>query len=218
MFRVLIVEDDENTASQLKNIITEQIEDVHAEIAMDVPAARHFIESAKDDTQRYHIIVLDMMLPPKSGIQAELDLSLCNNIRNVMPLTRVAHITAYDKDDGVKTHLETIHDTDIDRSFSLSKETGFATRLVNRVGPFLYGLRIEQQLNDLFNGGAMTSYPVRSGRHREAFGDRSKTHELAALTRDISNHWETLEEKVKTRIRNHFDVTVDGDDVTVSLF
>lgn len=218
MFRILIVEDEEKTATQLKNIITEQIEDVHAQIAADVPAAQQLIDEAKDSNHPYHVIVLDMMLPPKTGIQAELNLSLCNTIRNVMPLTRVAHITAYDKDDAVKTHLETVHDTDVDRSFSLSKETGFATRLVDRVGPFLYGLRIEQQLNELFNGGAITGYPVKSGRPRESIGDRSKTHELAALTRDISNHWETLDEAVKTKIRHFFNITVNKDDVTVSLF
>jgi CheY-like chemotaxis protein len=214
----MIVEDEENTALQLQKIITERIEDVHIQIAADVPTARRLIEAARREDEPYHVIILDMMLPPKSGIQAELDVSLCSRIRNVMPLTRVAHITAYDKNDGVKTHLETVHDTDSDRSFSLAKGRGFAARLVNTVGPFLYGLRIEQQINDLFNGGAVMGYPVKRSRPGEASGDRSKTHELAALTRDISAHWPSLDESLKSRIKGIFNITEDGDEVTVSLF
>lgn len=218
MFRVMIVEDDEYTATQLKKIIGERIEDVHVRVAADVPAAHQLIEAARRDDEPYHVIILDMMLPPRSGIQAELDVSLCHSIRNLMPLTRVAHITAYDKNDGVKTHLETVHDTESDRSFSLAKGRGFAARLVNTVGPFLYSLRVEQQLNDLFNGGAVMGYPVKRPRPRDATGDRSKTHELAALTRDISAHWAALDDVLKSRIRGIFNITEDKNGVTVSLF
>lgn len=219
MFRVLIVEDDVPTSKQLKSIITEQIEDVQAHTAMDVPEARALIETAKTNNQPYHAVVLDLMLPRERGIQAELDESLCNRIRQVMPHTLVAHITIHDKNGEVKKHLEVAHDKEIDRSFRLSKaETDYATQLVERLRPFLYGLRIEQQIDDLFNGGGGTGYPVMSLRTRDSVGDRSKTHELAALTRDISNHWESLDEGLRTRIKDIFNITVEGDEITVSLF
>lgn len=218
MFRVLIVEDDIKTSRQLKSIITEQIEDVQVHTALNVPDAHQCIRAARDHDLPYHVIVLDLMLPPQKGLQAQLDESVCDSIRDNMPHTLVAHITIHDKDAAVKRHLEMAHDKKIDRSFRLSKETGYATELVKRLKPFLYGLRIEQQLNQLFNGGVITGYPVSAGRPRDSESDRSKTHELAGLTRDISNHWEYLEEGLRTRIKDIFNVRADGDEVTVSLF
>lgn len=219
MFRVLIVEDEEKTSKQLKSILSDHIEDVQVHTAADVPEGRRLIEAAQAAHKPYHVVVLDMMLPPEVGHQARLDVSLCETIQHTMQHTLVAHVTAYDQDDAVRTHLDVAHESRPDLSFRLTKGRGFAKSLLERLRPFLYGLRIERQLNSLFNGPASPGYPVEAVMKREADNARSKTHELAALMRDISSHWEFLDEGLKTRICDIFKVTKhEGDGVTISLF
>jgi CheY-like chemotaxis protein len=218
VFRILIVDDDSPTSKQLKSIIIEQIEDVHADTALDVPDAEKFLKSAHERKQPYDAVVLDLMLPIKKGSQPELDESLCLKIREKWPDTLVAHITAYDRNETVKNHLETVHDRQIDRSFRLAKKPGFSRELIDKLKPFLYGLRIKAQLNKLFNGGAGMGYTLMGGRLREPASDRSITHELAALTRDIASHWKYLDKGLQEQIKEIFNVTVNKNEVTVSLF
>lgn len=226
MFRILIAEDEPDTSDLLKRIITSQIDDVYAETAMNVPEAMECIERAKKNNQVYHAVVLDMMLPPKAGITAAFDETICFALRRKMPHTLVAHITAWEHDDKVRKHLEMLHGpSEIDLSFILSKETGsgpekkaFSAKLIDRLRPFLYSLRIEEQLNELFDGGGLAGYPVTRAR-RDTSSHRSRTFELAALTRNISSDWKFLGEGLRARIKEIFTVVEEGEgQVNVSLF
>src|SRR6266550_116526 len=109
MFRILVVEDDARTSTQLRNIITEQIDDVHVETALNVPDAHELITAAKEKNQPYDVVVLDLMLPPEAGLKAELDESICQRVRLTMERALVAHITAHDDDATVERHLEVVH-------------------------------------------------------------------------------------------------------------
>ncbi len=226
MFRILIVEDEPTTSEELQEIITEEIDDASVEIAMNVPEAIACIEKAKKSNQLLHAVVLDMMLPPEAGKTATLDETICRALRRVMPYTLIAHITAFDDDPNVTNHLESIHGpSEIDLSFSLAKEPnngqqkgGYSLQLIERLRPFLYGLRIEEQLNELFNGGGLAGYPVTRARPDNT-SHRSKTFELAALTRNISNDWKYLGEGLRTRIKDIFTVMeTENGQVSVSLF
>lgn len=226
MFRILVVEDDEHTSTQLRNIITEQIDDVEVETALNVPDAHDLITAAREKNQPYDVVVLDLMLPPEDGLKAELDESICKRVRLTMERTLVAHITAHDDDATVERHLEVVHGpSQIDFSFRLSKDTGkergrgaYSFELIERLRPFLYGRRIKRQLRALFNGGEVAAYAGMAMRPRGFPDDRSKTHELAALTRNISKDWEYLSEGLRTQIRDIFNVSIVQGEVTISLF
>jgi len=227
MFKILIVEDEPETSEELERIITEEIDDVYVETAMNVPEGIRCIEAAKASNQLYQAVVLDMMLPPEDGATAAFDEKLCGLVRQKMPHTLIAHITFWKDDDKVKNHLNSVHGlSQIDLSFRLlkdapedSNEEGYAAKLISRLKPFLYELRIEEQLNALFSGGGLTGYPVMRSRPRDFTSDRSKTFELATLTRHISNDWQFLGEGLHTRIRDIFKVVEREDgQIRVSLF
>jgi hypothetical protein len=210
----------------LKTTITSEIDDVDAEIAMNVPEAMTCIERAKRSNLLYHAVVLDIMLPPRAGLTAAFDESICRELRRLMPHTLIAHITAWEHNETVKNHVELVHGpSEIDLSFSLSKDIsngskkeGYSAKLIERLRPFLYGLRIEEQLNDLFNGGGLAGYPVMRARPDNT-SHRSRTFELAALTRNISNDWKFLGEGLRARIKDIFTVVESEDgQVSVSLF
>lgn len=220
MDRVLIVEDDRKTSEQLKLAITEQITNVYADVATTVAAAREYIDKAYEDKRPYQAVILDMMVPAESGARAMLDETLCHAISQKMPDTLVAHITAYlDTDTNVQRHLEVAHAQQVDRSFRLAKEWDFAIELIRRLKPFLYGLRIEGHLNRLFSGGGGSLYQMRMrDLPTRAFRrERSMTHELAALTRDISTYWDELDPGMQLRIKELFNVGEKEGIVTVSL-
>jgi len=224
MFKILIVEDEPLTSEALKRFITREIDDVHADVALNVPEAKAHIEAAQDNDEPYHVVVLDMMLPSENGLTATLDETVCGMLKRTMPHTLVAHITAFLEHEKVQNHLESFHGpSQIDLSFSLSKDEddpekgAYSAQLISNLKPFLYGLRIEDQLNDLFNGGGVVGYSVNRA-WRKDLTDRSKTHELAALTRNISTDWDYLSEGLKTRIRDIFKVVVKDGEVMVSLF
>lgn len=219
MDRVLIVEDDRKTSEQLRLAITEQIDGVQVDVATTVAVAREQIDRAYAGKQPYQAVILDMRLPAESGANPTLDETLCHAISLKMPYTLIAHITAYDVDENVRRHLEVAHARQVDRSFRLTKEWDFAIELISRLKQFLYGLRIEEHMGRLFGGGAAVLYPPRPRAlpSRVTRRERSITHELAALMRDISTYWSHLDPSTQLRIKNVFNVDETGDEVTVSL-
>lgn len=221
MFRVLIVEDDEKTSEQLARAVKEQIDDVKPDVAMNVPEAQKLIDEAYREKQPYHAVILDLMLPAESGAGATLNQTLCESVSRKMPSTLVAHITAHADDPDVKRHLEVVHDRQVDRSFRLVKEADYADELIQKLKPFLYGLRIEERMNKLFGiGGGASLYSLRPRealRPRASRRERSMTHELAALTRDISAYWSDLDPGMKLRIKELFNVEEKDGEITASL-
>ena len=221
MFRILIVEDDPPTLELLGKAIARKIDDVHVDAAMNVSEAHEFIDRAINN-QPYHAVVLDMMLP-SGGLTPSLDETICRKLRDRMPHTLVAHITAYQDNDEVREHLETFHGpSQIDLSFSLSKlVVTYSSELIAKLKGYLYSRRIENQLDALFNGGGVGEYSAggRPARPRHSSGARSRTHELASLTQNISTDWPYLSVAVKTRIQDIFKVVEDPNGgVRVSLF
>lgn len=220
MFRVLIVEDDEMTSQQLAEVIAERIDDVQPDVAMNVPEAQRLIDAAYAGKQPYHAVVLDLMLPADSGAGPTLNQTLCESVSQKMPMSLVAHITAYAEDPDVKRHLEVVHDRQVDRSFRLVKEEDYADELIKKLKPFLYGLRIEERMNKLFGPAGASLYGLRPRamlRPRATRRERSMTHELAALTRDIAAYWKDLDPGMKLRISELFNVEEKEGGVTASL-
>ncbi|MFL6334711.1 MAG: response regulator [Pyrinomonadaceae bacterium] len=222
MDRVLIVEDYPMTSKQLRLAITEQIEDVQVDVAMNVAEAREHIERAYKSKQPYQAVVLDMMLPAVSGAPPTLDEKICEAISQKMPNTLVAHITAHVDNESVKQHLEVAHARQVDRSFRLAKEWDYGIELIKKLKPFLYGLRIQEHMNGLFGGGGGGSVlyglrPRPSLRPRAPRRERSMTHELAALTRDIATYWADLDPGMKLRVEELFQVEEKEGEVTASL-
>jgi CheY-like chemotaxis protein len=228
MFRILIVEDIKGTLKELTEFISAAFEEPDGEINVSIHAAesvseaKQLIEEAHGKRRPYHAVILDFMLPPQPGKQTAIDESLCALIRISMKSTLVAHITMYTEDPAVKDHLRRVHQEEIHpQSFALAKSDGrYAIELVKKLRTFLYGKRIEEQMNLLFGEQAELSYIAR-GRGR-AVPNRSKierdsTLDIASLRRDIVAHWPDLDERLKERIQLVFRVDPDSKPVRISL-
>jgi CheY-like chemotaxis protein len=215
MFRILLVEDDEFTLSQMKALLHEALQEpdnqIHHQIdtAFDVQTARRLIESAVVTKRPYDAVVLDLILPSQSGAYAEFDESLCVTIRALMPAALVVHVTAYENDEQVKTHVQKNHYEVVDRSFVLSKSPNFMDVFLNTLKSFLFGQQLEGKINDVF--------PISRHIQRRPGGAASLTHELAALCRDIAKHWNDLDEHRRGRVRTIFYVDDTIEPVRVSL-
>ncbi len=140
-----------------------------------------------------------------------------------MPDALVAHVTAFYEDDEVNNHLENFHGKRFgNRAIWLGKlkEESFSRKLVDELKPYLYGLRIQEEIRRVFN---LNENPSPISQNRKRFvnsrrGGKSLTHELGGLTREISARWESLDEDVREQVRDIFTVKQNGSEVIVSLF
>jgi CheY-like chemotaxis protein len=219
MFRILIVEDDENTSKTLQEYLSTEIPEARVDCALTVKEAHRHIEAAYNDKDLYDAVVLDIKLPKDYGSFPEFDESVCRSIKEVMRKTIVAHISSHLDDLIVKDHIKRLHDEDVDRSFLLPKESEFALRLESKLKTFLYGIQIENQMDKLFGSDDEPAFSSRNRSRRARAGDeRSVTHELAALSRNIAAHWDSLDGSLQARIKRTFEVTTSDDEVLVSFF
>lgn len=236
MFRILIVEDIKDTLKQLKLFISEAFQEEGGEpsvvihTAEAVEDAKSLILEASERGQPYHAVVLDFKLPKRAGFNPELpdidesrpniDESLCLLIRQKMSDTLVAHITAYRDDEVVRKHLRLVHEEQFDAGgLVFSKAEGeYALNLVERLRAFLYGKRIKEQLAHVFNEPQALAYAARGRVERaRSRSERSLTHDIAALRRDIVAHWHCLDEQIRNDIRKFFRVDDKSRPVRVSL-
>lgn len=222
MFRILIVEDDPFSSSQMKALLDEALREPgdraphKIDTALNIQTARRLIESAVATKRPYDAIVLDLVLPSQSGQIAEFDESLCMTAHTLMPYALVAHITAYDKDDQIRTHVQRCHTEVIDKSFVLSKRAHFAQELSGRLKAFLFGQQLEERMDDVFGPFQAGEQGVsRIPRRPESVA--SLTHELAALCREVATHWHDLDERTQTRVRAIFYVDDTTETIRVSL-
>jgi len=140
-----------------------------------------------------------------------------------MPDTLVAHITAYSENEEVTTHLETFHGKHFgNRAIWLGKleEKSFSRELLDELKPFLYGLRIQEEIKRVFNLDEKAGAAMQNRRRfvSPRRGGKSMTHEMGGLLLEISARWESLDEDVRELVRDIFMVKEDGEEVTVSLF
>ena len=226
MFRILIVEDIENTLRELKKAILaafakEETPVLQIHTAASVVEGRELIEVAYDQKRPYHAVVLDFYLPAQDGHDAtKMDESLCLLLRESMGSTLVAHITIYPDSEDVKEHLLKIHQVQIDpRAFALSKkDPDYSLDLIRKLKAFLFGRRIEEQMESIFGPDAELSFAAR-GRMNRGRGEigTSQTHPIAALSRDIESFWPDLDPKLKERIKRVFRVEMCDKEARVSL-
>jgi CheY-like chemotaxis protein len=217
MFRLLIVEDDHDTCSALKEYLSRTVlpDNVELQIQIDtaetVSAAKRAIDVAMASKKPYHAIILDFHLPKESGYQPEMDQSLCLFVRTLMPSTTlIIHITAFMDDDVVVRHMKEFHDEQIDRSFRLTKTHGdWFGQLASKLKAFLYGTQIDEQISRLFEFAANSEL--------ESGTKHISTYKLAALSRDIVRHWSYLDDSVKDRIQRFFNVDSSTDPIRISL-
>lgn len=225
MFRLLIVEDVKGTLKQLALFISEALKEpdgkpcVVIHTAEAVEDAEQLILGAAEKNQPYHAAILDFKLPRRVGLNPELpdiDQSLCLLIRQKMRSTLIAHITAYMGDEVVREHLRLVHQEQINpKALVFSKaDSEYALKLVERLRAFLYGMRIEEQIALVFGemqelgfatkGGTERSRSRARAKRSRSRAQRSLTHDIAALRRDITAHWHYLDEQLQDRIRIFF--------------
>jgi len=222
MFRILIVEDIIGVLRQLAEFLSEALSESETErpkvdTAETVREAKNLIETAYFNRRPYHAVLLDFNLPMDRGHHPEIDESLCLAVRDLMPTALVVHISAFIKDEQIERHMEKLHIETIDRSFTLSKlNVNYPLQLVGKLKAFLYGARIEGQIDSLF--GWASGSEAEGRKAESSLRDRRvTTHQLAALSRDIVSHWKDLDGPVRERVQKLFDVDGSADPIRISL-
>jgi len=220
MFSILIVEDDVNTNTALRDRLERVLNGAQVDAVESVDDAIQHLETAQRNQEPYDAVVLDVNLPRAIGESAEMDQTLCGIIRTLMPRnTIIAHVSAFLDDPTVIRHMKTQHDEQLDRAFRLSKrEPKWTMVLESKLKCFLYGAQISQQMDQLFGeeGAPSSTHRNRLGRVQSGM-DRSVTHKLSGLSRAIETYWNDLDDSLKARIERTFEVTKKDNRTIVSF-
>ena len=221
MYRILIVEDDENTRVHVSQYLRELFgnSEVIVDTSETVEDARCLINEAE---LAYDCVILDFMLPKEAGHAPDGDLSLCGLVRERMPTTVVAHVSAFFGESGVlQAHIQEFHNELVDpRAIVLPKDENWVDRLGKMLRRHLYTKTIEDQLDDLFGRETnmlLTSSPL-AEKGSGASSRGNTTCQLTRVSQDIAAHWCDLDDALKNRIRGLFTV-IDkpGEPVRIGL-
>ncbi|NOT62692.1 MAG: hypothetical protein HOP19_20995 [Acidobacteria bacterium] len=233
MFRILAVEDVEDTLIEIENLLLQAIPEAMIDKAKSVTKARGLLEAAFQKEAPYHVVILDFNLPRKKEVEnvvtsttpeeeiPAVDTTLCEYIRRFFPWTLIAHITSFPKNPQIQEHKEKIHSRQNDRNaFFLSKlNPDELLQLIKQIKQFLYGGRIEEQLNEVFGSHYDPIFSSsRNSMKKDGGRGESVTHRLALLRRDIVEHWRDIDASVQQKVRNIYQVDDSSDPIKIRLF
>jgi len=217
MFRILIIEDVEETVEQLQSLLLEAFPGAQADKAANAEEAlRRIQESVEPPAWPYDAVVTDFRIPRSRGGLPEVHPEVFQAIRDHLPNGVVAGITAFSaEEDVIDQLLNTLNrGPDDPRSFWLSKtQNEWPTKLVRRLAAHLYDPPIEAKVDKLAFSFRSRASDCPGG----PWPGVSMTHELADLTREIVQHWDYLSEGLKRKIRSVFDVNESERPIRISL-
>lgn len=213
MFRILLVEDNEDTLKELADYLSEALHRPQIDGAMDVKQAMERIGG----TNLYDAVILDFKLPATLGENPEIDESVCKEIEAQMHSAFIAHISSFADDGKVQEHLRKIHAERVGNRviFIPKSDETWPERLLEELKAFLFGTRIEARISNLFRDDSPPG--LDGSRHHQFTPARNVTHDLAALVRDIAEHWDDLDNGLRSRARKFFRVEYKDGRVVVSL-
>jgi len=218
-FRILIVEDDDDTRQQLVVLFREVFPNARIDAGGTVDEGLKLIRDAVERKEPYDIAILDFKLPRNRGENPEVDESLCIEIRDSMPGTLIGHFTGFPDDSIIKSHVERTHPFTDPRGFFIDKrDENWATDLLNKTTKYLYTFRIEAQMEQLFGrAGTAATPPAEYARFSASGPGVSLTTSIASLCSDIGQCWKYLDGTARHRIAAQFSVDESSDPPFVVL-
>jgi CheY-like chemotaxis protein len=203
-YHFLIVEDDNPTLEQLVRLCYEEFPYCQVDAASNVRDAIELLGSV-DKRHIYNLAILDFALPPSDSQEvSKVDESICLLLRELMPETRVMHISKLKNDINVLGHLQRCHS----HAGPALLDKGVATwadELFNFIREYLHRQHISRAVDDIFTRSSSLS------------GRQDKTHPIGQLTNAIAENWKYLDKPLRAKIRNHLEVDDTGEPVKVSF-
>ncbi|MFO0908999.1 MAG: response regulator [Isosphaeraceae bacterium] len=233
---VLIVEDIKLVANEIERLIIEEFPEVETQVAFTAQQAEQFIRDSRGKFD-FDYVILDTRLPPSDSVRTPqvyaYELPEVRWLISEGSHTVVIFNSAYDDDPRVQqirkdcTQLPTGDSTTPAARLYYVQKGGdgsyeWIERLLDYLRRSIHSERISRNLERMFVGRSASSGYARSAVRggysgREQLGGASDaTQSLAALARDIAQHWRVLDGTTKQSVQRHFRVEMDGDIVRVS--
>ena len=158
---ILIVEDDLGTLKQLEKLFSEELPGANIHTARTVVEALDALDRAEQSHIEYDLAVVDFRLPYDENESPQVNDAICDRIHDRMLGTMVVHITGYQDDPKVITHVfgGENRSTLSPQVLLISKDdVEWATNLLCKVKQFVCGNSIKQSMNGIF--GTRGSPPI----------------------------------------------------------
>jgi len=216
----LVVEDQTEMLKQLDKLLSESLGGAVIHTARTVVEALETLDRADRSQVDYDVAIVDFKLPEKEGDNPEVQYAVCDRIHQTMLDTMVVHITGFKSDGDVIAHVfrGDSRSTLSPQVLFISKDdVEWAAKLLRKVKEFVYGTPIRRRIDDIFGSrGQSRGVPVERHAHRR-YGRTGLSHDLAALTRQIAEHWEDLDKPLRRRIQRVFRIDTSEEPIRVGL-
>ncbi|HYH67350.1 MAG TPA: hypothetical protein VD866_21815 [Urbifossiella sp.] len=216
---ILIVEDVEITLNSMRRYLTTRYPGARVDTATTVADAFRRLEWARLNNLTYTIFVLDFKLPKAPGENPEIDTTLRKQVLESSTRDAVVfHITAYQDDEGILQFLVDVQSIEKARPIVIDKlKSTWTDELYDLIARKLHGDRIRARLLRLFGDPRAAERPLYFEDPSRPTGDGTLTLQFRDLFQDIADHWKSLDDTLKTRIREVLVVDEKADPVYVSL-
>lgn len=227
-FRILLVEDDEYTREFLNDLITETLDPVYIDAVDNVGDALQLISRRRQEGMPYHLALLDFKLPPTKGMQHEIDVRVCQELKTAK--VPIIHFTGYADDPAIRQHMATVHPNEelAGVPVSLIEKTAsgkWVNDVIDLMVPYHHKViskSVRERVDVVFGKGAADADHGPHARfHESALADRigCGTCALLDLYDAIVNNWSILEPGLQKEIRERFAVCeLEGEEKRLSFF
>lgn len=207
VFRVLLVEDEPDTRTQITELIEERIPGCLVNAVGSVADGQKLIEQARVTNVPFLAAVLDIKVPKTFGEEPQTDATLCVEFQASFREGLVFHITGFKGDPDVDEHIRQEHPPDKPRGFVFDKGEDFPDNLVNQLRKYLFNTQIRNVVSGLFIPIQYSGAGSPSGSSGIITENRSTTSQLADLHLNVRQCWPYLDQSTKDFVATYLDVT-----------
>lgn len=218
MYRVLIVEDIEETRENLAELLRDKYDEWVVDGAGSVNEAEAMVRKSISEEQPYDVLIVDYMLPKQRGYVPEPALDFTAKALECLPHVLLIQITAFMSDEALQAKL--IHPMlahPDPRMMFVEKNKDWTDEVTRIALQRILGDPIEDQMDDLF-GSELPAYSGHRSRRGRAPETISLTHSLASLRGLITHSWDHLSPDLQQRIRSKFKVDDKLRPVKITMF
>lgn len=210
----LILEDEKATRVELGELLTEEFPQAWIDVTCNLEDAARLAKEIGERGEYYDVALLDVLVPlDGSGGGAEIFPEERRELLDALGYkTVVVNYSAFAYQERIQQFINAQKNANgpMPLLIDASPSRRWHEEVLNHCRRVVYGRRIAEQLAQVLRSGHAAL--VRCGAVAARAGRGAGEQALADLTRDIKLHWADLDEGLRERIRNTFDIReVDGE-------
>ena len=212
--RILIVEDQRATASDLRLELEKELPDVVIHVAATIAEATEYIREVRESNCAYDAAIIDFRLPRESvGGEEVADFSLRSELLSLSAATVIIHMSAHSGDPDIERFRSMRDAGTEDYPAFIAKEADrdWSKELIDALKTGLCTREFRRRLQQVFPRGEMAA--TASGERGELpppRSDAARSYALSEFYMDAGRNWAFLSEPLRRELKAAFGFEMIG--------